>query len=167
MPSLHRVTMRLEENYLSAEGIECLAGFGASCRNGCGVVDCDWSHGPEGCRHCDGRCGCYVEVDDDADEVPPCEVAREHDGNCPHVYRDLGECWLLPWVQENDSGWMEDLPAYPLIKEGIGIRVENGELDWNHPVETWTLVFTDWDGEAEFSWWPTKPDLKTLKRVDQ
>ena len=165
MPSIHRVTLRFEENILNPEGIVCLSGFGALCRRGCGVVDCAWDHPAEGCRHCEDLCACDCIVSEDGDECL-CPIKVEHDGSCPHAYRDLGECWLIPWVHEDEGGWFMDNPAYPTILETVGIRMDGEEKDWGHPVETWELTYSGYDGEFEVGWWPDKPDLRTLRRVD-
>lgn len=138
----HRINFTVENNKIYLETFECLAEAGNPCREGCPVENCyDWEHGGgngDGCVHCTDMCDC--DIDDELRRCP-----QVHEGECPHVYQDLGRCWLLPFLVECDC-------MYPDIQDHLD-RPASDQLEY------WTIVFHEWDGEAsDFHYWLTRPD---------
>jgi hypothetical protein len=169
----HRVTFEVEDGCASMVRVECLVEAGG-CHMGCPVGDCDWGHGEDHCEHCDASCACFCALDTESREtrlhrahvaLSPrhecwCEVALAHRdlGRCPHTFADIGQCWLLPWVDSGDGDWLWD-------DNQIMVPVRMGHED-EHPVEVWTVDYAEIDGEFESWYAPSKPIMETLRRVE-
>lgn len=165
----HRVTFEVEDGCVGMVRVECLVEAGG-CHMGCPVRSCDWGHGEDHCEHCDGCCGCDCALADEESlldlshrqtlaHICWCETALAHRdlGRCPHTFADVGECWLLPWVQNADDDWI-------YADDQVMSVVRAGHED-EHPPETWTLDYAGIDGEHDDWWAPSDPKMETLRRV--
>lgn len=160
---LHRVTFKVEDGCIYLHKVECLSEPGAWCLVGCPVDRCDdWSHGEEGCTHCQGLCDCLCSTHNshnDPREECSCAERDEHGDHCPHAFTSLGSCWLLPWM-EADSDWFEWADDVRAAVRDILTRSSSSE----RPAETWTIDLTGIEGEGNDYWYAIDPDPGTLRQ---
>jgi hypothetical protein len=143
----HKVEFRVEDGCIWILNAKCIADKGSSCRTGCPAPWCeDWSHGPDGCEHCQNMCEC-------GDTCPP--VRQEHgDGlNCPHEFTDI-DCWVIPWITECDPhDWFHDIVREHVVTED------------EHPERIYEIVSNDWLYIEDNSYELSKFDFSTLRRI--
>lgn len=167
--TLHRVTFEVEDGCVSIQRVQCLSEHAAWCLVGCPEPTCDdWSHGDDGCWHCQETCDCECSAHAREHECARAKVTEcscsERDAHgrgdeCPHTFAILPSCWLLPWLEYDHYWFTEADDVLDLIRD----RITAGRDE--HPAEVWSVDMTGMDGEGNDFWYAVDPDPDSLRYI--
>jgi hypothetical protein len=132
----HKVEFSVEDGCIWILNVKCISSKGASCLTGCPERRCeDWSHGPDGCEHCQNDCERETTPIEDF-----CPVEREHGGECPYVFTDI-DCWVTHWIVECDPhDWFREI-----VREHVVDPAED-----EHPERIYEIVSNGWVNTSEY-----------------